>query len=117
MTEKTIVNATMKRLRSLGLYVVKIHGGPFQQMGLPDLLVVKEGRTIFLEVKQPGEKATLRQEVEHKKLRAAGAIVVVVTSVEEAIQGCSTNAAFAPDHGGREENGGSLCKERRLRSW
>lgn len=89
MTEKAIVNAIVKSLRARGAYVVKIHGGPFQQMGIPDLLVIEAGRVFFLEVKQPGESPTIRQEMEMKRIRAAGVECFVVTSVSEipAIQG------------------------------
>lgn len=85
MKESTITNAIMKRLRSLGFYVLKIHGGPYQQVGVPDLLAVKDGHAFFFEVKQPGKSPTLRQEEEMRRLKDAGAVVGVVTSVDEAL--------------------------------
>jgi hypothetical protein len=74
--------------------VVKIAGGPYQQSGLPDLLVILLGRLICLEVKapQPGEseeharsRATVLQQATLDRLHEAGAITAVVVSVEEAL--------------------------------
>jgi hypothetical protein len=49
--------------------------------GYPDLWLLKEGRTVFIEVKQPGKQPTPLQELRHKELRAAGFQVIVATSV------------------------------------
>jgi hypothetical protein len=80
-----------------GSYWWKVHGGPFTPAGIPDLagvvpwivhtpssdrLVV--GRAVFLEVKRPGESASLVQRARMRHLMSAGAIVGVVTSPEEA---------------------------------
>jgi Holliday junction resolvase len=86
MKEKQVVNKIIDALRRRGVYVVKIHGGPYQQMGLPDLWCVWQGRLVCLEVKLPGEQPTPRQEHEIGRLRAAGATVAVVTSVDESIE-------------------------------
>lgn len=63
----------------------KVHGGPFTPAGIPDLAGVVYGRPIFLEVKMPGEEPSLVQRKRMRDLRRAGAIVAVVTSVDEAI--------------------------------
>lgn len=77
-----------------GAWVMKVHGGPTQTAGIPDLLVCVEGHLIGLEVKcqRPGEsveaarsRATRLQEAQLDKLRAAGAGAAVVLSVEEAL--------------------------------
>ena len=52
--EKIIVGKIVKMAERHGWYAVKVHGGPMQKAGLPDLLMLKRGRAVFLEVKQPG---------------------------------------------------------------
>ena len=64
---------------------MKIHGGPYQLAGVPDLLCLQHGRAVFLEVKQPGKKAT---EIQRRRMNEietqGGAVCHVVTSKEEA---------------------------------
>jgi hypothetical protein len=64
---------------------MKIAGGPFQRAGVPDLLLIKGGKAVFLEVKQPGKKATpLQQQVMKEISEVGGAVTAVVTSKSEA---------------------------------
>lgn len=86
MNEKAIVEKIVKALRAKGCWVTKLHGGPMQQAGLPDLLVVWQGRAIFLEVKKPGGEATKLQLHTIEKLREVGAVAAVVFSVDEAMK-------------------------------
>lgn len=67
----------------LGGFWFKVHGGPFQVGGLPDLIGCVQGVMIGIEVKLPGEHPTARQEWTMNKLREAGAIIMVAHSVEE----------------------------------
>lgn len=81
------ITATIKMaaMRS-GWWVMKIHGGPYQVAGIPDLLLIRNGMAVFLEVKQPGKKATaaqLRRMDEIEEM--GGARCYVVTSVAEAL--------------------------------
>lgn len=82
------------RARYPAAFVEKIHGGPYQRAGLPDLFVVVDGQAVGLEVKaqEPGEsesaargRATLRQKAALLDLREAGAGAGVVLSPEEAL--------------------------------
>lgn len=84
--EKTIVNAITAALKRRRVYVIKMHGSAYQVPGLPDLWCVVDGRLVCLEVKQPGQNPTVRQVYEMGRLRAAGAVVAVVTSVDEALE-------------------------------
>jgi hypothetical protein len=86
-----------------GAFVEKIAGGPYQSVGLPDLLVVIEGRAFGLEVKRqrPGEteqhargRATPTQQVRIVKLRAAGAVADVVLTPQEALQAIAGTRTF-----------------------
>lgn len=74
--------------------IVKIHGGPYQAAGLPDLVVVIDGRIYGFEVKKQrlGEstehaygRATVLQQKRLADLRSAGGIGAVVLSVAETL--------------------------------
>lgn len=52
--ERTIVASIVRAAERLGWYTVKLHGGPMQKAGIPDLLCLRHGLAVFLEVKQPG---------------------------------------------------------------
>lgn len=66
-------------------FAAKIHGGPHQVAGLPDIVMCREGRFYGLEVKLPGKEKTLtpRQRSKIKKIRQAGGWSAVVTSLED----------------------------------
>ena len=69
--------------RSLGWYVIKIHGGPYQLSGLPDVLAIKRGRAVWAEFKRPGGEPTRIQELRIRELEAAGCRCAVVRSATE----------------------------------
>ncbi len=69
----------------VGSWWVKFHGGPFTPAGVPDLLGCIAGRMICLEVKQPGESPSILQVKTLERLGRAGAIVGVVTCVQDAV--------------------------------
>ena len=56
----------------------KIHVTPVHNRGFPDLLIVFEGVTLFVEVKAPGKKPTDNQLLTLQKLHKAGAKVFVM---------------------------------------
>lgn len=64
---------------------VKIHGGPFQRSGIPDLLGCVDGLFFGFEVKRPGEEATALQANTIVKLNLAKATACVVRTPEEAV--------------------------------
>ena len=57
--ESTITKSIQVSAKARGWWVMKVAGGGFQRPGIPDLLCVKHGRAVFLEVKQPGKKRQL----------------------------------------------------------
>lgn len=71
---------------------MKIHGGPYQSAGIPDIIGCIGGRFVALEVKVPGNKATRLQELVISRIRVAGGIAGVVTSVEEAMRVLNANS-------------------------
>ena len=85
MLESNIQTAIKNYLKKEGWFVTKIIS--CSTNGLPDLLVIKEGRVIFFEVKQPGKKVIPGglQEYMIKELKNKGVEAYEVHSVSEVI--------------------------------
>lgn len=73
---------------------LKVHGGPYQDVGVPDLLFCIEGRLLAIEVKvrKPGEsreamqnRVSLNQRRQLTALTRAGAVAGVATTPDEAL--------------------------------
>jgi len=83
--ESSITKSIVTLARSMGFWTFKIAGGPMQTSGIPDVLCIKAGKAVFLEVKQPGKKPTEIQKHRMHEIRAVGgAIAETVTSKQEA---------------------------------
>jgi Holliday junction resolvase len=88
--ESSIVAAIVREAKQAGWWVMKIHGGPHQLAGVPDLLCLRRGKAVFLEVKQPGKKATPLQVARMREIETqGGAPCKVVTCREEAMTALS----------------------------
>ena len=83
MSEKSIVDAIRRYLKSIGAKVEKQHGTIYGRNGVPDLLGCYQGRCLALEVKRPGEKTTPLQQYELSQWIGAGAIAGRVESVKQ----------------------------------
>ena len=70
--EYRIVQNIKKLIRSRGGWVVKIHGGPYQDAGTPDLLACYKGRFIAVEVKTARGVARPEQRAAQQAVAAAG---------------------------------------------
>lgn len=83
MLEKTIKTAVKRRLNELGAYQ---HWPVQLGMGEPclDCHGCLDGIYFAIETKRPGEKPTLRQQATMRRIRAAGGLVFVIDSVENA---------------------------------
>ncbi|MEG1659460.1 MAG: VRR-NUC domain-containing protein [Bacteroides sp.] len=68
--ESKIQARIIKRLESEGYYVVKLI--LTNKNGIPDLLLLKDGVTSFVEVKRPGEKPRPLQEYRMRELTELG---------------------------------------------
>jgi len=79
--ESTIQAKIIKWLKSDGYFVTKLMGT--STSGIPDVLAIKDGRTIFIEVKQPKREAEKLQAFRIKELISYGAMAFVAHSVEE----------------------------------
>lgn len=88
--EARLSREIMKKIRSRGGYAVKIHGGPCQQAGLPDICIVWHGLSLWVETKCYGNTTTPIQDLVHSKIRAAGGHVLVAYSVKEVEEWLST---------------------------
>lgn len=78
-----------------GSWGMKVHGSPYQPVGIPDLLFCVRGRFVALEVKyqRPGEsrehagsRATPQQLAQIASIRRAGGGAHVVVSAAEALR-------------------------------
>lgn len=71
---------------SVGGKWVKVHGGPFQEAGLPDLDGVVTGLSFRFEVKEPIEGAPSElQLAQLEEYRKAGAIACIVETSSQAV--------------------------------
>jgi len=85
-TERSILSQICRRLRQRGVWYMKLHGSPMQRRGMPDLLVVFQGKAVFLEVKRPGAQPTPLQAHRLEELRAAGAVAEVVYGWDDVLK-------------------------------
>lgn len=92
--EARLSRAIMAALRARGAFVWKVHGGPMQMAGLPDIVGVWHGRFIGVESKLDTSLST-RQVYVIRRLREAGAVVVVAHSVAEALTGLAAGIGRA----------------------
>lgn len=84
MLEKALVGKIVAASKNLGWFPIKIHGNAYQMAGLPDVLLVKEGRAAWIEVKVPGNKTSPIQDKRIADLRKFGCPVCVAYSVQDA---------------------------------
>ncbi len=73
--------------REVGGLWTKVHGGPFQSAGLPDIIGCVQGRFVGIEVKRPGREHTLAplQRSTLDAIQSEGGIAFMSTSVEESV--------------------------------
>ena len=85
MIEKTIEDHLKKRCKENKIFILKNTG----MNGIPDRLLLKNGKYLFVETKKPGEKARLLQQKIMKKLTEHGAACCIIdskTGVDYAIE-------------------------------
>ena len=96
VNEATIVKKILTFLRKSypGVWY-KIHGGPYQQRGIPDIVGCYQGTFCGLEVKRPSKKTntTEGQEEQLNLIAYHGGVSAVITSVEETRQVMEDNFA------------------------
>jgi Holliday junction resolvase len=81
MREALIQTKIKKYLETNGWMVIKLIQTSCN--GIPDLMALKNGRTVFVEVKQPGKKPNDLQQYRIEKLNKAGFAAIAATSVAD----------------------------------
>lgn len=69
-----------------GIYLVKVHGGPYQEAGVPDIIGCYKGAFFAIELKVGNNTASAAQEVHLSRIAAAGGTGDVSYSVEKSVQ-------------------------------
>ncbi len=67
------------------LWLFKVHGGPFQKAGIPDLVGCVDGLFFALEVKMPGETPKPIQHAMITLIQISGGLAAYVDTVESAV--------------------------------
>ena len=80
-SEKVLERNLNKEVKALGGWSIKILSNFIT--GLPDRLVLLNGRAYFVEVKSEGKKPSPIQRVIHRKLEALGFPVRVIDTTEK----------------------------------
>ena len=70
MKESQIQKKKIKQLEEEGYFVIKLV--LTNKMGIPDLLALKDGKALFLEVKRPDTKLIKLQEYRIQELKKQG---------------------------------------------
>lgn len=83
LTQQVIRYLKQLRVQGERIWWVKLHGGPQQQRGLPDLLVIYDGRHTFIELKAPGGRLTKFQAYAIREINAVRGRAVVCRSLNE----------------------------------
>lgn len=84
--ETALVRRIRRELERRGAWTVKIHGGPMQESGIPDIVGCYRGRFLGLEVKRPdGDRPSGLQRYMIEKVTTAGGFACAVRTVEEAL--------------------------------
>jgi hypothetical protein len=81
MRERDVERQLIKQVKAAGGEVRKVMW--IGRRGAPDRLVLLPGCSLFVELKAPGGRISRLQDVEHRRLRAAGCKVMVIWKVEE----------------------------------
>ena len=80
MRESTIEQYLVEQVKALGGEVRKVKW--IGRNGAPDRIAMLPGRTVWVELKAPGEKCRPHQIREHERMRRMGQVVEVVDSFE-----------------------------------
>ena len=84
-SEKTLERSLVENIRQRSGICLKLQGNMYA--GMPDrLILLPEGRAIFVELKSEGIKPRKLQLVRHEELRALGFIVFVIDTQEKLTQ-------------------------------
>lgn len=86
MTEANLLASCIKWLRKSQIWHLKVHGSPMQRRGIPDLLIINDGKAYALELKTSAGKVSAAQRHEMQRLARAGATVGVVRCLDDLVR-------------------------------
>lgn len=87
MLEKQVENQIKKWLEQNNHWYFKVHGGPFQKVGVPDIVACIKGKFVAIEVKRSnGGIVSELQKAQMQKIKTCGGVVGVAHSIEEFLQ-------------------------------
>ena len=78
MRERDVEQHLVKRCKKHGIFCRKWVS--VNNRGVPDRILIHGGKWWAVELKRPGGKLTKLQQVEHRALQKAGAVVLVIDS-------------------------------------
>ena len=78
-----IKNAVKEYLQWSKWYVMEIQNGPFGTHGVSDLIAIRNGRTVFIEIKSPKGKLSNHQLKFGEEIGAHGGKYVIVNKIED----------------------------------
>lgn len=92
LTEAEVLDQVKKYLQATGWLVMRIHQSLGSKPGLPDIIALKDGRTIYIECKSQHPRAKLSgsQEIMRREIERHGGMYILargIEDVEEAIKG------------------------------
>ena len=82
--EKGVEMPVVRRAEKAGWFVRKLAWPG--RIGAPDRVFIKDGRVVWIEFKDAGKRPRKSQELEHDRMKAAGAEVYWCDNVIEALQ-------------------------------
>lgn len=97
--ETRLSEKVLNTLKSQGGWWFKVHGGPFQLAGVPDIIGCWQGLFVAIELKVPGGEPTKLQLLVIEAIIKAGGRAGIATSVEEAINIRDNNIYFIRNRG------------------
>ena len=83
--ETALVEKIIDRLKAEGGFWVKIHGGPMQQAGIPDIIGCYHKRFVGIEVKVGDNKPSKLQKIVLDELLQAGSRCGVAYTLSQAL--------------------------------
>ena len=87
MLEKQVENKIKKWLEQNNYWDFKVHGGPFQKTGVPDIIACVKGKFVAIEVKRSdGGIVSELQKAQIQKIKENGGVVGVARSLAEFLQ-------------------------------
>lgn len=82
--ESKLSRDIMTEIRARDGFCFKVHGNEFTMTGVPDIVGVYRGVSIWFETKMPGKTLSPIQRLRQRLIRQAGGVAVRVQSLQEA---------------------------------